>query len=63
MDGRDIALVLIAMAIMGSCSLWIAMSIARVVGRQRIAENVLRERLARTWGRAQTAAPADPEAK
>jgi uncharacterized membrane protein SpoIIM required for sporulation len=63
MDGRDIALGLIAMAIMGTCSLWIAMSIARVVARQRIAENLLRERLARTWGRVQPAAPAYSEAK
>jgi len=63
MDGRDIALMLIAMAIMGSFSLWIGMWIVRVVSRQRIAENVLRERLARTWGRAQPAAPANLEAK
>jgi hypothetical protein len=63
MDGRDIALMLIAMAIMGSFSLWIGMGIVRVVSRQRIAENVLRERLARTWGRAQPAVPADPEAR
>jgi len=63
MDEGDIALLLIAMVIMASTSLWIGMGIARVVGRQRIAENVLRERLARTWGRVQPAVPADPEAK
>ena len=61
MYGGDIAALLIAMVILGSCSLWIGMWIARIAGRQRIAENVLRERLARTWGRVQPAAPADPE--
>jgi hypothetical protein len=63
MYGRDIAAVLIAMVIMGSFSLWIGMWIAKAMGRQRIAENVLRERLARAWGSVQPATPVDPEAK
>ena len=63
MYGRDVAALLIAMVILGSYSLWIGLWIARLVGRQRIAENVLRERLARTWGRVQPADPAGPEAK
>jgi uncharacterized protein YneF (UPF0154 family) len=63
MDGRDIAVLLLAMAIMGTFSLWIGMWIARVISRQRITENVLRERLAQAWGRAQPAAPADAELK
>ena len=62
MDGMEVAGLLIMMMILSGFSLWMAVRIARVAARQRIAENVLRERLARIWGRVRPDALTDPEA-
>jgi len=63
MDGMEVAGLLIVMMILSGFTVWMGVWIARVAARQRIAENVLRERLARAWGRVQPDGPADPEAK
>jgi len=62
MDGMEVAGLLIVMMILSGFTVWMGVWIARVAARQRIAENVLRERLARMWGRVPPAALTGPDA-
>jgi len=44
--------------VIGGMTIGAAIMIAREIGRQRIARNLLRERLARHWAAAHTGGPA-----
>jgi len=52
MDVENALGLIFVASLVGGFSLLVALGIARQVARQRIAENLLRERLALAWGRA-----------
>ena len=49
-DPEDIVVLLLGLTLLAGFSGMIAAWVVRVAARQRIAENLLRERLARAWG-------------
>jgi cytochrome bd-type quinol oxidase subunit 1 len=62
-SGNDILAVMVVMMILAGFSALVAFWISRVAGRQRIAENLLRERLARAWGVNTAPRSGEPEAR
>lgn len=49
-EPEEILLLMVGLTVLAGFSALIAYWVVRVAGRQRIAENLLRERLARAWG-------------
>jgi hypothetical protein len=57
-DAETVANLAMLAMVMGGLTIGAAIMIAREVGRQRIARNLLRERLARHWATARPGPPA-----
>jgi hypothetical protein len=57
-DAETVANLAMLAMVMGGLTIGVVVMIAREVGRQRIARNLLRERLARHWATVRPAPPA-----